>query len=241
MRRLELTPTLEDYLEAILQITSVHQVARSMEIAEKLRVKRSSVTAALRSLADKGLINYQARSFVTLTEPGLKAAKCVDKRHHILHDVFTDILMLPEDDADTAACAMEHGMNAKVCRKMTALLMAFKSNSQDTKKVSDSLESNSQKIDCNKNCNYVPSPAPPSHEAQLFDLNSINPGESATIDRIIGSGVLKKRLREMGIIRGQKIVVVRSAPLDDPIQIRVRNFNLSLRREEAATVLVEKG
>ncbi len=240
MQKIVLSPTLEDYLEAILQITAKHQVARSMEIAEKLHVKRSSVTVALRSLADKGLINYQVRSFVTLTESGLKAAKCVDKRHHILHDVFTDILNLPEDDADAAACAMEHGMTENVCRKMTALLMAFKNNNQDTKKVSDSLEANSQKIDCNKNCNYIPSPVFTKSEAQLFDLNSINPGESAIIDRIIGTGVLKKRLREMGITRGQKILVVRSAPLDDPIQVRVRNFNLSLRREEAATVLVEK-
>ena len=71
MNSISLSPTLEDYLEAIYQISLFNKVARSMEIADKLNVKRSSVTVALRSLADKGLINYQARSYVTLTDNGL--------------------------------------------------------------------------------------------------------------------------------------------------------------------------
>jgi DtxR family Mn-dependent transcriptional regulator len=75
----KLSPTLEDYLEAIYRISSVNTVARSMDIADRLKVKRSSVTVALYSLAEKGLINYQARSFITLTERGMQVARCVDK------------------------------------------------------------------------------------------------------------------------------------------------------------------
>jgi DtxR family Mn-dependent transcriptional regulator len=60
MNKIALTSTLEDYLEAIYQISNVNKVARSMDIAEHLKVKRSSVTVALQSLAEKGLINYHA-------------------------------------------------------------------------------------------------------------------------------------------------------------------------------------
>ena len=109
-----LSPNLEDYLEAILQISSMNKVARSMEIASRLNVKRSSVTVALRSLAEKGLINYEVRSFVTLTDKGLDAAKCIDRRHHILLDFFISILGLSYEEANKTACSMEHGMTSDV-------------------------------------------------------------------------------------------------------------------------------
>jgi ferrous iron transport protein A len=76
-------------------------------------------------------------------------------------------------------------------------------------------------------------------EKKVADLNTFRSGESGIISQIIGVGNLKKRLGEMGITAGQHIVVVKAAPLDDPIQVKVRNYNLSLRRDEACNILVE--
>ena len=232
-----LTTNLEDYLEAIYQIAAENHVARSMEIADRLKVKRSSVTVALRSLADKGLINYQVRSYVTLTEEGAKVARCVVKRHTILNNVFTKILGLDTDESDKAACAMEHGMTSEVCRKMTALLRAHEDSEALAAELSKKVRTSLKQIDCEKagGCD-----ATPTHEPELYDLNVFKPGEQGIIAKITGSGALAKRLREMGITRGQKMSVVRAAPLDDPIQVKVRNFNLSLRREEAGLILLER-
>lgn len=236
-----LTATLEDYLEAIFEIVGTNQVARSMEIADKLEVKRSSVTVALRSLAEKGFINYQARSYVTLTDNGLRAARCVSRRHRVLQELFTSVLCLSGEDANQAACAMEHGMTSQVCRKISALLTTVRQNRAESEKLSQSIQAVSETIDCSKMCGYDPTIA--EDESKISDLNDVNtlsPGESGIIRKISGTGGLTKRLRDMGITRGQRMTVVRAAPLDDPIQVRVRNCNISLRREEASMILLEK-
>ena len=241
-----LSPTLEDYLEAIYQISLFNKVARSMEIADKLNVKRSSVTVALRSLADKGLINYQARSYVTLTDNGLNAARCVDKKHHILFDLFVKLLGMSESDADKAACGMEHGMTSEVCKKMSALMNALSKDQPLAEKIIASISQSEKEAECKSDCECsIPPVGSGEQEIQqdtaLYDLNALNPGERGLIEKIIGSGALKKRLREMGVTHGQEVLVERAAPLDDPIEVRIRNFHLSLRRDEAALIIVKKG
>lgn len=240
MNPISLTPTLEDYLETIYRICEFNKVARSMEIADRLNVKRSSVTVALRSLAEKGLINYQARSFVTLTEDGLNTAKCVDKKHNTLLDIFTTVFGISQDDADKTACEMEHGMTSLVCKKMNSLLKALRDDQEMAGKLAKAISESEKDIECKNGCSMKPGKSEEKIGDMHFDLNSMKPGERGIIKMILGSGNLKKRLLEMGITKGQEILIVRAAPLDDPIEVQVRNFNLSLRREEAALIIIDK-
>lgn len=136
-----ITPTLEDYLEAILHIVKKSKVARSMEIAEKLKVKRPTVTVALRSLAEKGLINYAPRSYVTLTVEGEKIAQNIDRKHNVLKAVFTDILGLSKKQAEESACRMEHGMTSAVHHRMTDLVKAVRSDKQLAKNLNAAVRS----------------------------------------------------------------------------------------------------
>jgi len=69
-------------------------------------------------------------------------------------------------------------------------------------------------------------------------LNDLHTGDSATIARIRGRGAFRKRLTEMGFIRGKNITVVKSAPLKDPVEYRILGSNVSLRRSEAGLVEV---
>ena len=64
-------------------------------------------------------------------------------------------------------------------------------------------------------------------------------GMELKIDEI-GDSALKERLMTMGLIPGTKVKVLRSAPLGDPIAIRVRSYNLALRRADAERIEVEK-
>jgi DtxR family Mn-dependent transcriptional regulator len=236
-----LTPTLEDYLEVIFNIIATSKVARSMEIADKLNVKRSTVTVALRSLADKGLINYEPRSFITLTEEGKRIAHCIDKRHHILRDAFVEVFGLQENEAEKAACKMEHGMSTRLCQKITSLLQTIREDKALAQKLKAKMVQSEDGSLCEKSCLNAQhrSGARDGDDSAQSDLNLIKPGKSGFITRILGKSDLKRRLYEMGITTGQKITVVKAAPLDDPIEIKVRNYNLSLRREEAANILVE--
>lgn len=69
-------------------------------------------------------------------------------------------------------------------------------------------------------------------------LNDLHTGDSAIVARIRGRGAFRKRLSEMGFIRGKNVTVVKSAPLKDPVEYRILDSNVSLRRSEASLVEV---
>jgi ferrous iron transport protein B len=69
-------------------------------------------------------------------------------------------------------------------------------------------------------------------------LNGLHTGDKAVITRVRGRGAFRKRLTEMGFIRGQGVTVLKSAPLKDPVEYRILDSNVSLRRSEASLVEV---
>lgn len=70
-------------------------------------------------------------------------------------------------------------------------------------------------------------------------LRDIPVGGSATVARLTGEGALKRRIMDMGLTKGTSVVVRKVAPLGDPIEITVRGYELSIRKEEAQHVVVE--
>jgi ferrous iron transport protein A len=70
-------------------------------------------------------------------------------------------------------------------------------------------------------------------------LDQVEPENTVKVAHI-GKGVARRRLLDMGIIPGVKIDVIKQAPLKDPIEIKVRGYNLSLRRKEAENIIVQK-
>lgn len=106
-----LSENLENYLEAILELQRGNTVARVKDIAEKIGVLSGTVTSALKSLSDKGLINYKPYSFITLTAEGEKIAVEILRRHHVIKDFLHSVLLLDEDRAEENACRMEHAMD----------------------------------------------------------------------------------------------------------------------------------
>ena len=67
-------------------------------------------------------------------------------------------------------------------------------------------------------------------------LREMKPGQSGKVISIGESGPLKRRIMDMGITPGVEVKVVKMAPLGDPVEIRIRGYELSLRREEAARI-----
>jgi ferrous iron transport protein A len=70
-------------------------------------------------------------------------------------------------------------------------------------------------------------------------LDQLHAGEHARVQEVIGEGSLVQRLLEMGLLEGEEVEVLGFAPLGDPMEIRLRDFRLSLRRAEAARVTVQ--
>lgn len=69
-------------------------------------------------------------------------------------------------------------------------------------------------------------------------LSQLQAGQAGTVEEVRDQGFLSQRLLEMGIIRGTTIEVIRFAPMGDPIDIKIRGYHLSLRREEAEGIIV---
>src|SRR6266702_462746 len=70
-------------------------------------------------------------------------------------------------------------------------------------------------------------------------LSALRPGDRATIGRLDGSGPVRRRLLELGLTPGTPVTLVRLAPLLDPMEIRVRGYQLCVRRSEADAVWVK--
>jgi len=70
-------------------------------------------------------------------------------------------------------------------------------------------------------------------------LKEIKPGETVQVVKIGGGGPIKRRIMEMGITKGVEIYVRKVAPLGDPVEITVRGYELSLRKEDAESIEVE--
>ena len=118
----ELTSNLEDYLEAIFLLQREQKAARAKDIAERLGVQRASVTGALQSLSQKGLINYHPYSSVTLTERGMEVAGQIDHRHQVLTDFLGRFLQLPPEVAEANACRLEHHIDDQALERLIAFV-----------------------------------------------------------------------------------------------------------------------
>ena len=71
-------------------------------------------------------------------------------------------------------------------------------------------------------------------------LKNIEGGQSAKVLKIHGEGAIKRRIMDMGITKGAELYVQKVAPLGDPVQITVRGYELSIRKDDAELIEVER-
>jgi len=119
---MELTASLEDYLETIYALIQKKKVARVRDIARARGVRAGSVSPAMRRLADLGLVRYEQREYIDLTEEGERQALKVVARHRMLTRFLVDVLRMTPAAAEPDACAMEHNMSDEAMSRLTGLM-----------------------------------------------------------------------------------------------------------------------
>lgn len=97
----------ENYLETILELSQTLPVVRSVDIANELGYKKSSVSVAMKNLREKEHITVTDAGFIYLTESGKKIAEMIHERHELLTEWLTK-LGVPEEIASDDACKLEH-------------------------------------------------------------------------------------------------------------------------------------
>ena len=127
----KLSISLEDYIEEIyIQVLNAGH-AKVTDIANKLGVKKASVTGALNTLAEKELINYAPYSPITLTDKGENIAKEILTKHENLASFFVEVLGANKDEAVEIACKMEHIVSEKIFDNMVKLTKFVKEHAKD--------------------------------------------------------------------------------------------------------------
>jgi len=77
-----------------------------------------------------------------------------------------------------------------------------------------------------------------TEEEKVKTLKDVKIGETATVLKLHGEGAVKRRIMDMGITKNTDVYVRKVAPLGDPIEVTVRNYELSLRKEDAGMIEV---
>ena len=230
-----LSASLEDYLEAIFNLAGESGTARSKDIAKTLSVAKSSVTGALRLLAKKELVNYKPYGYVTLTDSGLAEAARVARKHNIIKSFFVNILGVDTDLAQEAACKAEHVLGPAVISRLLDFTAFLNEISRKSCPVADEFK----KFSKNRLQNSDFSRKEISKVNGIIGLNEVKPGQKARIVNIIGRSGVNKRIADMGVVPGTTVEVQRVAPLGDPIDVKLKGYHLSLRKEEASKIMVK--
>lgn len=76
-------------------------------------------------------------------------------------------------------------------------------------------------------------------ESGMKTLRDVSVGETVTVVKVRGDGALRRRILDMGITRGAKVYIRKSAPLGDPLELTVRGYELSIRKSDSEMVEVE--
>jgi len=122
---------MENYLEAIKNLETDKGVVRVKNVAQELKVKMSSVSEALETLAKEGLISHEKYGYIQLTDQGKRLAEAICSRHRTLFKFLTEVLGVNPKTADEDACKMEHAVSPMVLEKLVELVESFSQRKQN--------------------------------------------------------------------------------------------------------------
>jgi len=247
---LDLTPQSEDYLEAIFRAIAQKGIARAGEIGRRLSVHKSTVTAALKGLSEKGLVHYTPYEPVTLTPAGRRVAEEMTRRHEAIRRFLVKVLAVAPEAAEANACRMEHAMDPDVADRLLRFMDFVKRCPRGGEKWVRGFryfcEDGPQGRHCEACIEACLADFRRRRDGQqegdgpVTTLDELKPGEKAEIVRVGGAGGVARRIADMGVVRGTPVEVLRVAPLGDPIEVKVKGYDLSLRKAEASAIRVER-
>lgn len=217
------TDSLEDYLLAIYEIEANGDIPRVKSISDLLGKKHTSAIEALKKLEREEYIDYQKRGYIKITQKGVSKAQSTYKRRMFLENFLSEYLKMKSIKAGEIAMILEHIDSREFFRGMEVLKTFFENNPQIKSQFDEFAENCSESVVLNRKT-----------------LESVKKGKKVRILELTGSDFLRKRFIAMGIVPGAEISVEGYAPLGDPIEIKVKGYNLALRKDEASQIVIEE-
>lgn len=229
MKKEKISSSLEDYLEAIAEIIETNGHAHTKDIAQRMNVKMPSVSNALQLLSSKGLIQYQSHMPVVLTPLGSQLAAVIRLRHSALKTFFSEVLKLPEAEADTSACEVEHILGENVMARVVLLTEALL-----------------KRPDCASLREYLLQAMPkagadsPGQDLDLISLRDLEEGECGCVALVDCPGKGSKKIADIGIVPGSLISMEGRAPFGGLLRIKVMGSHLMIHCDDAAHIWIRR-
>ena len=117
-----LSASMQDYLEAILELEEADDTVRITDIANKLKIAKASANQTMNKLKEMGLVHQQVYGPLELTEEGRKMAEKTIERHRKLRFFLIEVLGVDAIVAEKDACLMEHAISEQTMDKLTEFL-----------------------------------------------------------------------------------------------------------------------
>lgn len=231
-----ISSAMQDYLEVILDLSERAGVVRISDIAAKLNVAKASVTQAVNGLKGLGLVVQERYGPVEFTPVGKELAVAVRERHRTLTKFLVEVLGVDPKIAENDACLMEHVVSPQTMEKLVDFLSAFRLMEEHPDVCTRSNDDSAAEVvlDGGKE-GAIMGPVNTKTKA----LSELHTGERGKVLRITAEGPVRRRILEMGVTPGTEVSVKGVAPLGDPMEILVKGYRLSLRKQEAADIFVE--
>jgi DtxR family Mn-dependent transcriptional regulator len=200
----ELSPTVENYLKAILELGEGGESAAVGEVAEHMGVAPASVTLMFRSLAEKELVRYAPYQGARLTAAGRHIALRIIRRHRLVERYLVDVLGLSWDEVHAEAEKWEHVLSARVEERMAQQLGDPGTDPHGAP---------------------IPSLKGALHADEMERLDQIQPGEKAYVGEIYDRDPeLLRYLDELGIKPGVEVECRAREPFGGSLKLMVQGI-----------------
>ena len=130
----QLSQSLEDYLEAIYMVFQEKKVVRVKDLVKKMDVKTASVIGALRKLEQKGLVEHEHYGYIDLTAAGIRKAHRIYEKHQVLTRFLNEFLQVGPEISERDACLIEHHISEETYQRIMRLIRFLEKASENEPK-----------------------------------------------------------------------------------------------------------
>lgn len=229
----------EDYLKTIYDLSRSGKPVSTSEISRSLKIAPASVTEMLKKLSEKNYVQYSPYHGTKLSIEGRRLAEKMARKHRLLERFLCDLLKIDRVKVHSQACEMEHVLSDDAEESLCRLLKHPDRCPDDGQTIPPCDLQIRSCEECmqlhNQGLEEVG-----KHNQSLVSICDLRDGQSGKVTFIRGGHNVLRRLLDMGLTPGTRISVVRIAPLEGPVEIRVRGSRLALGRGIASKVFVEK-
>ena len=232
---MKITPKIEDYLETIYLLSQEMDTVGVSDVAKAREVSVPTARTAVNRLQEMGFLHQKHYGKIILHEKGQQMGREIYSVHRTLRRFLTEVLLLDMSIAEQDACLMEHGLSPETLERLRVFLDVLDRGNQISSNVMQAFKESINYIDKSHSEDHSLTAVQDSCAMTLLDLQ---PGKYGVIRKIGGIGRIRHRILDMGFHIGEKVSMVKYAPLKDPVEFAINGNHISLRREEAKLICI---